>query len=356
MNLYFLKSKFLFIIIIGFVSFKSTYIKFLKLKKKIGVIGLAHSKNIGNNLLKYALFVKLSELGYTPYIVGKQEYNQNISFITNSVNIKIINNFSDINEKDFDILIVNSDQTWRKWDTNFYDIAFLKFAENWTIPKFTYGVSTGLEFWDFNKEDEEIAKHLLSNFSGISVREINAVKLINDHLGFKAQFVLDPTLLIEPNHYLNLIKNFKSEIMNEINNDEYIFVYTLSFPETMRNYLTYIKNIMKTKIFFLTMDARNNVLEFIYGIYNCKAVITDSFHGTVFSILFKKPFITFILENRGISRLKSLDEIFNIKNRLHSLESLPPLYLLNSPLIVNNHKLKLIKKQSIQYLKRNLHF
>ena len=242
MNLDFLKSKYKFIIIFIFFSFKCNYTKYLKLKKKIGVIGLAHSQNIGNNLLKYAIFVKLSELGYSPYIVGKQDNNQNISFITNAANIRIINNFSDINEKDFDILIVNSDQTWRKWDKNFYDIAFLKFAENWTIPKFAYGVSTGIEYWEFNKEDEQIAKHLLANFSGISVREKNAVKLIENHLGFKAQFVLDPTLLIEKTHYLNLIKDFKSEIGNKINNEEYIFVYTLSFPENMRNYLTYIKN------------------------------------------------------------------------------------------------------------------
>ncbi len=356
MNLYFLKLKYNLIIIIIFFSFKSIYIEFLKLKKKIGVIGLAHSQNIGNNLLKYAIFIKLSELGYSPYIVGRQDTNQNISFITNAVNIRLIDNFSDIKQNDFDILIVNSDQTWKKWDKYFYDIAFLKFAENWTIPKFTYGVSTGLEYWEFNKEDEQIAKHLLTNFSGISVREENAVELIENHLGFKAQFVLDPTLLIEKKYYINLIKNFKSEIGNKINNEEFIFVYTLSFPETMKNYLSYIKNNLNTKIFFLTMGDKNQVLEFIYGIYNCKAVITDSFHGTIFSILFKKPFITFILEVRGQSRLKSLDRIFNIKNRLYNLDSFPPLSLLNSPLIVNTNKLKLLKRKSINYLKRNLNF
>ena len=67
----------LFTILISFLLFNR---KFLK-KKKIGVIGLEHSQNIGNNLLKYAMFVTLSNLGYDPYIVGMRYDNHNITFI-----------------------------------------------------------------------------------------------------------------------------------------------------------------------------------------------------------------------------------------------------------------------------------
>ena len=86
------------LIILFFVNFS-----FIK-KKSIGVIGLEHSKNVGNNLLKFAMFIKLSELGYSPYIVGKKYYNNDISFINNTINIRLIKNFSEINENDFDIL------------------------------------------------------------------------------------------------------------------------------------------------------------------------------------------------------------------------------------------------------------
>jgi len=173
-------------------------------KKKIGIIGLDHSQNVGNNLLKYAIFIKISELGHLPYIIGRKLGNHNISFLKHIVNLRLINKFSEINGNDYDVLMVNSDQTWRRWNDYFYDIAFLKFAQNFQIPKFVYGASLGFENWKFRKKDEEIAKYLLKNFTGISVREKSAKELIKKYLGFNAQFVLDPTFLIDKKYYLNL--------------------------------------------------------------------------------------------------------------------------------------------------------
>lgn len=132
-----------------------------KIISKIGVIGLNHSQNIGNNLLKYAIFIKLSELGFDPYIVGIKNFNQNISFLEKYTKIMLIKkNFSEIKINDFDILIVNSDQTWRKWDEYFYDIAFLKFAENWNKTKLIYATSLVVTNWEFNEKDEKMAKYL----------------------------------------------------------------------------------------------------------------------------------------------------------------------------------------------------
>ena len=96
----------------------------LKLKKKIQVIGLQHSQNIGNNLVKYAIYIKLLELGFDPYIVGMRYKKSNISFILNNVKVKLINNsYTEIKKNEFDILIANSDQTWRKTQNkHFYDV------------------------------------------------------------------------------------------------------------------------------------------------------------------------------------------------------------------------------------------
>ena len=177
--------------------------------KKIGVIGLDHSQNIGNNLVKYAISIKLRQLGFDPYIIGRQTPNNDISFLQNYTKLKVINNFQEIKETDYDILIVNSDQTWRRWDKYFYDIAFLKFAKNWNKPKFIYAASLGLNTWTFTKEDELIAKTLLKNFTGISLREKGSIKLIESHLGFTPNFVLDPTFLIDKIFYLKLLNYLK---------------------------------------------------------------------------------------------------------------------------------------------------
>ena len=147
----------------------------------MGIVGVRHEVNIGNNLIKYAMSVIISELGYKPYIIGTvwDKYN-NIDFINKRTNLVIIkDNFSEIKTDEYDILIVNSDQTWTKYDQNFYDYGFLKFAENWTIPRFIYGASIGSDNWSFSKKDEEIAKKLLPKFSGISMREKDSIKLFS---------------------------------------------------------------------------------------------------------------------------------------------------------------------------------
>ena len=204
--------------------------------------------------------------------------------------------------------MVNSDQTWRKWNKDFYDIAFLRFSESWKIPKFVYAASLGYDHWAFNDKDENIAKNLLSNFTGISVREICSVDLIEKHLGFRAQFVLDPTFLINKNYYLDLIKDFKSEIIKTLKNknDKYIFVYVITDSKNMNNYLKYVKDNLKVQIFYITKFTKNNIKEFLYGIMNSMAVITDSYHGTVFSIIFNKPFVSFTNNFNDHSRFKSL--------------------------------------------------
>ena len=250
--------------------------------KKIGVIGLDHSQNIGNNLVKYSISIILKQLGFIPYIIGRKLKNHDISFLKAYTKLKVINNFQQIKETNYDILMVNSDQTWRRWDQYFYDIAFLQFAKNWNKPKFIYAASLGLNTWEFTKEDEMIAKILLKNFTGISVREKGSIKLIESHLGFKPKFVLDPTLLIDQKYYLKLINNYKNDISID---NSFIFIYTVTNSTILEQYINKIKDKYNYKIYIINVTIKNNIQKFIYGIYNCKAVITDSFHGTIFSLI-----------------------------------------------------------------------
>ena len=339
-----LKIKFIFIILIIFL-YNCFYISFIRTSKKVGVIGLVHSKNVGNNLLKYAIYIKLTELGYSPYIVENRVKNHNNSFIARSVNMKLIQNFSEIKENDFDILMVNSDQTWRKYDSYFYDIAFLRFAEKWKKPKFIYGTSTGSDNWELSKEDDKIAKHLINDFTGISVREDNLVKMITSHLGFKSEIVLDPTLLIDKKYYLDLIKEYKSNIIDKSNNGNFIFAYILTKKQMylFENYFHEVERKLNTKIFNITIYTENQVEEFLYGIINSKAVITNSFHGTIFSAIFNKPFVTFTYNGIKQSRFKTLNDVIKIENRIFDYNSFPSISLLTQPLKLKRNKLKLFR-------------
>ena len=112
---------------------------------------------------------------------------------------------------------------------------------------------------------------------------------------------------------------------------------------------------MNLKIFYINIFHKNQVKEFLYGLTRCKAVITDSFHGTVFSLIFKKPFVSFVNKINDHSRFNNLHEIFNISDRIFDLNSTPPLSLLNQSLYFNPKKLILLKQSSINYLKKNLY-
>ena len=165
-------------IVLMFSFLNLIYRKNKKKNNKVGVIGLRHEVNIGNNLIKYAISIKLKELGFIPYIIGTHLHNLNINFLKKNTNCVIIyKSFKEIKRNDYDLLMVNSDQTWRRFDKHFYDYGFLKFAKNWNIPKFVYGASIGFDYWRLTKKDENMAKLLLKNFTGFSVREKGSIQL-----------------------------------------------------------------------------------------------------------------------------------------------------------------------------------
>ncbi len=318
-------------------------------KLKVGVIGLDHHNNVGNNILKYAMYVQLKELGVDPYIIG-YNYRKGVKFITEHTNLVSIKNFSQINESDYDILMVNSDQTWRHWNSRFFDIAFLKFAENWTIPKFVYAASIGTDYWSFSNKTNEKAKVLLKNFTGISVREIGTVKYVKQFLNLSAIYVLDPVLLINKTYYLDVINNYTKAIKNV----DYILTYKLDYFYKMERFIKLAKKELKYQIYDIRLNDEKYIEKFLSGIYNCKAVITNSYHGVLFSIIFEKPFVAFVGGFRGKERFNTLIEVFGIKDRIFDKSGEPTLDLLNTPLNINYTTINYYRNISLHYLKQNL--
>ena len=208
--------------------------------------------------------------------------------------------------------MVNSDQTWLRFDNHFYDYGFLRFAENWTIPKFIYGASFLWDHWPFSHDDEKIAKRLLRNFSGISVREKDSVELIKKHLGFNSEFVLDPTFLIDKKYYLNLIRNYEHNITMK---NDYIFAYYFGKDHYLVNLIQTASKKYNFDVYYFHLNNASSVQNFLYYLINSKAVITNSYHGTIFSIIFNKPFISAYIQGTK-KRFKSLAYLFNISDRL----------------------------------------
>ena len=358
--LYFLALLLFFQLLEKNIKLNSLYNSFYY-KKRVGVVCLRNSHNVGNILVKYSMFKKLEELGFnatiiTPGNFGKKE----LTFINNTFNrnLYLINkSFSDeLKERDFDYLLVNSDQTWTYNPAKYYyDIAFLRFAKNWfKVKKFVYAASIGTDRLNYRIiSDNSTIKKLTSNFTGISFREIGTIKLFKQYLGIKGVFVLDPTLIIDKQYYLNEIKGYKGDLKSE---EKYIFVYQLDKNEIINRFIEDSSKKLNYKVFKFKFYRPDVIESFIFGISNSQCIITDSFHGTIFSIIFNKPFITFINKHRGIERFDTLKNVFNLYNRI--------IYPLNQTNIdknllikkpnVNQTLLNQLRNLSINYLKKNL--
>lgn len=247
--------------------------------------------------------------------------------------------------------MVNSDQIWRKRNIYYLDIGFLKFSHNWRIKKFIYGASMGLEYWDFKRNEDKVLKHLLKECTGVSVREKGTMNLVESHLKIKPTLVIDPTLLIDKKYYLNLIKDYKDEYNSNVN---YIFVYELEEMPSMRIFIKHSIQTLKYKLYNCSIHDNDYLQRFIYGIYNSKAVITNSFHGILFSIIFKKPFVAFNPEERGNERFNTLKDVYGLKKRIVSKNNQPSISLLTDPFDVDMKIFNELKEKSINYLKKNL--
>ena len=206
--------------------------------------------------------------------------------------------------------------------------------------------------WFYTKTDNNIAKRLLKKFTGISLREIGTVKLAEKNLGIKPTFVLDPTFLLEKEYYLDIIKNYKQDFNF---NKKYLMIYQLDKNNIIKQFIIKACSQLNFTIYEVSQNNKYYVENFIFGINISQAVISDSYHGTIFSIIFNKPFISFVNFNRGGQRFISLRQTFNLYNRIiYSNESIGNVSLLSEPLKINRTLLNELKNTSINFLKKNL--
>lgn len=233
-----------------------------------------------------------------------------------------------IGNSKFDAFIVGSDQVWRPAYSPNLMTYFLDFVKgNSKVKKIAYAASFGVDTWEFDEEQTKKAKELAPLFDLITVRESSGVKLVEDYLKCNASHVLDPTMLLDKAEYFGLIDNSTCPLKES---DGDIFCYALDQSSTLSKTInTCVKETglkpfycnYKTPIWQITKDKKSDgivppVEQWLKSFGDAKMVITDSFHGVVFSIIFNKPFWVILNENRGATRFTSLLELFNLEERI----------------------------------------
>ena len=226
----------------------------------------------------------------------------------------------------FDAYIVGSDQVWRPRYSPCLTNYFLDFVESErNVKKIAYAASFGVDDWEFTEEQTRECARLAKQFDAISVREDSAVELCKKYLNVDAVHLLDPTLLLNKEDYLALINSANT---TPSNGD--LFVYILDKDEKKTHIVNEVakqKNLTPFELLpkqFLIEASKNEIEKCIYppieqwlrSFLDAKFIITDSFHGTIFSIIFEKPFIVIGNKKRGLSRFNSLLEMFELKDTL----------------------------------------
>lgn len=222
--------------------------------------------------------------------------------------IKYTNNFNTI--------IVGSDQVWRyayiRSDFRYYFLDFLPSS----TKRISYAASFGVDNWEGNINTIQTVQKLLTEFNAISVREKSGLNICKSVFNINtAAHVLDPTFLPEIEFYNEIIGGEK--FTRKIG----LFSYVLDSTDDIKNALNYVSERLGIPIKAIRLTDYNNTInpsvsEWLYNFREAKFIVTDSFHGVVFSILFKKQFICVGNKKRGYTRFESLLNLFELNDRL----------------------------------------
>lgn len=240
-----------------------------------------------------------------------------------TITIKSEKELRRIGKSDFDAFVVGSDQTWRpRYVYNVYDYYLDFVPRERKVKRIAYAPSFGTSNWEYTQEQERRCRSLVQLFDGVSVREVDGVEICKEHFGIDAVHVLDPTMLLSASNYQKFIRNDSDE--------DYIGYNYLNFSMEKLDLAERVSQILKLPIRrLISMDDNKlnineriapSIEEWLTGIANSKFVIVDSFHATVFSIIFHKEFLTIGNVTRGLSRFTSLLNALGLQDRLVSAD------------------------------------
>ncbi|EHO82830.1 polysaccharide pyruvyl transferase family protein [Fusobacterium ulcerans] len=348
------------------------------MEKKVGILTFhfPDNKNFGASLQSFAVLTMIKKIyrntqiidySYTKFklkhkikllIQGKGFLDYNKKFLKLTSKCKNFKELRKLNEN-FDIFIVGSDQVWRSLG-KYTPIYFFNFVNN-EKRKISYSASFGVDYWEDKTEITTEVKKLIKRFDYISVREKSGVKICNEIFEVTAKVVLDPTLMLEKEEYNIILEEYKNK--GHLKN-KYVAYMVLDEEKNLNN----LGNDISKKLNIPVLNIKGKILKFFNKemfIYNkvsqwltylkdSEMVITDSFHCTVFAIIFNKNFIVIANKKRGISRLENLLSELGLEERLiYNLEEVSKNNILNKEINyeIIKEKLNILRKESFEFLK-----
>ncbi len=233
-------------------------------------------------------------------------------------------NLQELEEKvpDADIFIVGSDQVWNCNTKNGNDDSFFLTFVPENKRKVSYAASIAMD--ELTPEQEKRFYKNLKSFDKISVREKTAIKLLKKCGMEQVQKVLDPVYLLEKQDWDELAK--KSE--KKLEQEKYILVYGFKRQKNLYEYARKLAKQRNCKIYSINTNIEDKFLDvdkyfwnaspedFVNLVKNAQEVVTNSFHGLSFSIIYQKPVHQFTKVGKENSRMLDLLDELSLSSRL----------------------------------------
>lgn len=219
-------------------------------------------------------------------------------------------------DENFDAYIVGSDQVWRKKMSSWMglDTYFLDFVKQGNVRRVAYAVSLGTEEMDVSLQSSSRLAALYKKFDAVSVRESSALRAFHEY-GWdmpKAVHVLDPTLLLDADKYAQIAQEAGQPGLTTGK----IFCYVLDWTKRIEDVIGEKSAQGSNSIIVGLKDtATVSIAQWLDNIHNCDSVITDSYHGVVFSIIFNKQFVFTGNLRRGNARVTSLLKMLGLQEK-----------------------------------------
>lgn len=309
----------------------------------IGVVGCWWGANYGSLLNGYAVYRTLKSLGQSVLMIHKHNAKENDWEICNTHSENFIKKFypeEDVSpiitfdklpelNKRCSIFLTGSDQIWNYGINRIFDFVFmLNFADD-TKKKISFGTSFGHE--DDGTPPDKIAEiaRLLQRYDAISVREKSGSNICEKKYGIKSDVVCEPVFCLTKEQYSELAEQSKISV-----EEPYILTYILDPTSEKREAIQRIGEKKGLKVInvldgdprvyeknYKMLDLPNTMgkigAEDLMKLYlNAAFVVTDSFHGTCFSIIFEKPFLAIANYRRGVARFNDLLSKYDLLYRL----------------------------------------
>lgn len=215
----------------------------------------------------------------------------------------------------YDIYVTGSDQTWSP-KVGLRDSCFLGFAPKGKV-KAAYAPSIGVS--SYSAEEEQYVREHLKGYKFVSCRERHGAEILKKLSPVSVETVLDPTLLLRPDEWRQVA------VIPGGLPEKYILCYYIGERMYYRDFAKQLSRQLNLPLVFIPgsntdMKDENHLVwksgprEFLGLIDNAEVVLTDSFHGTIFSINFRKNFYSFI-KHEGAKAMDNM-RIIDILGRL----------------------------------------